>query len=142
MKNVIDIEITVPNQTRYLSLIGKIGENMARELDRFKGDREALAHHLNLVLTEAMANAIKHAKATDPDKGLHVRINISENLLAIRVYDCGQSFDLNSVTNPDFEKDPLSERGRGIFIIRSLMDSVKYKKTKRGNVLEMKKALR
>lgn len=142
MKNVIDIEIKVPNQTRYLSLIGKIGENMARELDRFKGDREALAHHLNLVLTEAMANAIKHASATDPDKGLHIRISITDTQLAIRVYDCGQGFDLNSITNPDFETDPLSERGRGIFIIRSLMDSVKYKKTKSGNVLEMKKALR
>lgn len=142
MKNVIDVEITVPNQTRYLSLIGKIGENMARELDRFKGDREALAHHLNLVLTEAMANAIKHAKSTDPDKGLHIRISISDIQLAIKVYDCGQGFDLNAITNPDFDSDPLAERGRGIFIIRSLMDSVKYKKTRCGNVLEMKKALR
>ena len=142
MKNLIDIEIAVPNQTRYLSLIGKIGENTAQALDRFKGDREALAHHLNLVLTEAMANAIKHANVTDPDKGLHIRINISDNVLAIRVYDCGQGFDLNAVTCPDFESEPLAERGRGIFIIRSLMDSVKYKKTKSGNVLEMKKTLR
>lgn len=141
MKNVIDIEITVPNQTRYLSLIGKIGENMARELDRTKGDREALAHHLNLVLTEAMANAIKHAKATDPDKGLHIRINISDQNLVIKVYDCGQGFDLSAVTNPDFETDPLAEQGRGIFIIRSLMDSVKYKRTRCGNVLEMRKTL-
>ncbi|MFA7059819.1 MAG: ATP-binding protein [Pedobacter sp.] len=141
MKNVIDIEITVPNQTRYLSLIGKIGENIALELDRSNGDREALANHLNLVLTEAMVNAIKHAKATDPDKGLHIRITISEKQLAIRVYDSGQGFDLKTVTNPDFESDPLAERGRGIFIIRSLMDSVKYKKTKCGNVLEMKKTL-
>lgn len=142
MKNVIDIEITVPNQTRYLRLIGKIGENMARELDRFKGDRESFAHHLNLVLTEAMANAIKHASATDPDKGLHIRISISDKLLAIRVYDSGQGFDLDAITNPDFEADPLAECGRGIFIIRSLMDSVKYKKTRCGNVLEMKKTLR
>jgi serine/threonine-protein kinase RsbW len=141
MKNVIDIEITVPNQTRYLNLIGKIGENIALELDRSNGDQEALANHLNLVLTEAMVNAIKHAKATDPDKGLHIRITISEKQLAIRVYDSGQGFDLKSVTNPDFESDPLAERGRGIFIIRSLMDSVKYKKTKCGNVLEMKKTL-
>ena len=141
MKNVIDIEITVPNQTRYLSLIGKIGENIALELDRSNGDQEALANHLNMVLTEAMVNAIKHAKATDPDKGLHIRITISRKQLAIKVYDNGQGFDLKAVTNPDFESDLLAERGRGIFIIRSLMDSVKYKKTKCGNVLEMKKTL-
>ncbi len=32
MKNQIDIQITVPNQTRYLGLIGRIGEQMAHEL--------------------------------------------------------------------------------------------------------------
>lgn len=142
MKNIIEVEITVPNQTRYLSLIGKIGEDLARELNNFKGDREALAHHLNVVLTEAMVNAIKHANAADPEKEVQIRICISNKELSIRVYDCGQGFDLNAIPNPHFETDQLEEKGRGIFIIRSLMDSVKYRKTKGGNVLEMKKALR
>ena len=53
MKNHIDIQITVPNQTRYLGLIGRIGENITRELDSFPGDRETLGHHINVVLTEA-----------------------------------------------------------------------------------------
>jgi serine/threonine-protein kinase RsbW len=141
MKNCIEVDITVPNQTRYLSLIGKIGEDLARELNNFKGDREALAHHLNVVLTEAMVNTIKHANAADPDKEVQIRISISNNELAIRVYDCGQGFDLNTIPTPAFETDQLEEKGRGIFIIRALMDSVKYKKTKGGNVLEMKKAL-
>jgi serine/threonine-protein kinase RsbW len=40
-------------------------------------------------------------------------------------------------------KDPgdCSERGRGIFIIRALMDSVDYRRTDNGNVLEMRKKL-
>ena len=90
MKNQIDIQITVPNQTRYLSLIGKIGENMARELDSFHGDRETLGHHLNLVLTEALVNAIKHANLADPEKEVQIRINVSDGDLVIRVYDNGQ----------------------------------------------------
>ena len=51
----IQVDIIVPNQTRYLSLIGKIGEDIAKELYRYSGDRETLAYHINLVLTEAMA---------------------------------------------------------------------------------------
>lgn len=140
MKNHIDIQITVPNQTRYLSLIGRIGENMARELDSFPGDRDALGHHINTVLTEALVNAIKHANATDPNKNVLIRINVCDKELVIRVYDNGQGFDLDLVPSNGCP-DPLNEKGRGIYIIRSLMDSVVYKKTSGGNVLEMKKRL-
>jgi len=58
----------------------------------------------------------------------------------IRVYDNGQGFDLDLVPCSGCP-DPLNEKGRGIYIIRSLMDSVVYKKANGGNVLEMKKAL-
>ncbi|NIQ95503.1 MAG: ATP-binding protein, partial [Desulfuromonadales bacterium] len=61
MKDLIEIDIKVPNQTRYLGMIGKIGEDIARTLKNYKGDREELAYHVNLVLTEAMSNAIRHA---------------------------------------------------------------------------------
>ncbi len=54
-KKEIEVDIKVPNQTRYLSLIGRIGEDIAKELDTYDGDRETLAYHINLVLTEAMA---------------------------------------------------------------------------------------
>mgnify|MGYP001612972128 FL=1 len=141
MKNDIALEITIPNQTRYLGLIGRIGENMAKELDRYEGDRESLAGQINMVLTEALVNAIKHANAADPTKEILVRINISDKELAIRVFDSGQGFDLNTVPSPCFNPDTPDEKGRGLFIIRSLMDSVEYKKTTEGNVLEMKKSL-
>ncbi len=138
-KREIDVDIKVPNQTRYLSLIGKIGEDIAKELDKYSGDRETLAYHINLVLTEAMVNAIKHANAGDPDKTVHIFINISDDELSIRVYDNGQGFDINAIPPPDFTQ--LEDRGRGIFLIRSLMDSVSYRKVCDGNVLEMRKRL-
>ncbi len=138
-KREIDVDIKVPNQTRYLSLIGKIGEDIAKELDKYSGDRETLAYHINLVLTEAMVNAIKHANAGDPDKTVHIFINISDDELSIRVYDNGQGFDINAIPSPDFTQ--LEDRGRGIFLIKSLMDSVSYRKVCDGNVLEMRKRL-
>lgn len=140
MKSDIDIEITVPNQTRYLSLIGRIGENMAQELRNFSGDRDALGHHLNAVLTEALVNAIKHANCAAPDTEVRIHIHVSNKEMMIQVYDSGRGFDLGSVV-PSGCPDPLNEQGRGIYIIRSLMDSVEYRRANGGNVLEMKKAL-
>lgn len=141
MKKHIALEITIPNQTRYLGLIGKIGENMAKEFSDSNCDRETLAHHLNIVLTESIVNAIKHANTTDPSKEVHVRINVSGKELSIKVYDSGCGFDLNAIPPPCFDSDALDEKGRGIYIIRSLMDFVEYRRTDCGNVLEMRKKL-
>lgn len=139
MGEKIEVDIKVPNQTRYLSLIGRIGEDIARTMKRFNGDRDELAYHLNLVLTEAMANTIRHANEGDPDKVVHIAISIENKNLAIKVYDQGQGFDINTLAPPDFEG--LEERGRGIFIIRSLMDKVSYRRVRGGHILEMLKKL-
>lgn len=138
-ESVIHLEIVVPNQTRYLSLIGNIAEQVARALEDYRGDRDALAYHLNLVLTEAMVNAIEHSAASHRQKTVRVCIYIEDKDLRIRVYDEGQGFDLDAVPAPDF--DALAERGRGIFLIRALMDGVDYRKIDGGNVLEMYKRL-
>ena len=137
--NRIEIDIKVPNQTRYLSLIGKIGEDLAKGLDEYAGNRNTLAYYINLVLTESVINTITHANARDPDKMVHLSINIEHDELVIRVFDEGEGFDLDEVPLPDFEG--LSEKGRGVFLIRSIMDSVNYRRVDSGNVLEMRKSL-
>jgi len=137
--NTIEVDIKVPNKTRYLSLIGKIGEDIARELEKYSGDKETLAYHLNLVLTEAMVNAIKHSGPKEPEKLVRIVITLNADNLTIRVYDDGQGFDINTIPPPNF--DELEDRGRGIFLIRSLMDSVHYHKECQENILEMRKKL-
>ncbi|MEA3465408.1 MAG: ATP-binding protein [Thermodesulfobacteriota bacterium] len=139
MKNQLDMDIKVPNQTRYLGLIGKIGENIALTLKNYTDDRDELAYHINLVLTEAMTNAIQHANRNDPNKQVHITINVSENNLCIKVYDQGQGFDI-SETNT-LQPDPEEDHGRGVFLIHTLMDSVTYTPCEHGHVLEMNKHL-
>ena len=134
----IEVDIKVPNQTRYLCLIGHIGENVARALKHYSGDREKLAYDLNLVLTEAMANAITHANEDDPSKEVHIEIAIADQQLHLRVYDHGQGFDISQFALP---RHPLSEGGRGVYIIQTVMDEVEYRSTDHGHVLLMKKNL-
>ncbi len=134
----ISVDIKVPNQTRYLRLIGHIGENIARTLRDYSGDREKLAYDLNLVLTEAMANAIHHANVGDPAKEVHIEISIIDQRLFIRVFDFGQGFDVKEYIEP---RHPLDEHGRGIYLIHTIMDDIAYLPTDSGHVLEMTKNL-
>ncbi len=138
-ETILNMDIVVPNQTRYLRLIGNIAEQIARELGGDIGDHETLAYHLNLVVTEAVTNVIQYGCPHDEQKKVRIFLAIENKDLCVRVYDYGRGFDLGSVPTPSVEE--LNERGRGIFFIRSLMDEVEYRKTECGNVLEMKKRL-
>lgn len=139
-RSEVRVDVVIPTQTRYLSLVGSIGEEVAREIDPYSGDRESLGYNLNLVLTEAMTNAIDHATTKSPNNDIKISIHVQANELCIRVQDRGEGFDINSVPLPDLDNPTGS--GLGLFFIKTLMDSVHYHHTKTGNVLEMRKLLR
>lgn len=136
----LQIDVVIPTQTRYLDLIGNIAEHIGKELKQYSGDPEAFAYHLNLVLTEATSNAIRHSSHNDPSERVRITIQHIGDELIIKVYDHGQGFDLEQIPLPDL--DHPKEGGMGIFFIRSLMDSVTYTKGKKCNILEIKKLLR
>ena len=139
MQEKIAVDIKIPNQTKYLSLIGRIGENIAYAPIRFDGDRDELAFHLNLVLTEAVTNAICHANEDDPSKKLRIVIAFSESRLLLKVFDEGKGFDIDSFAKAEFKE--TDEQGRGIPLIYRLMSNVRYRKESNGYVLEMIKDL-
>lgn len=137
--SIIQVDVVIPTHTKYLDLIGSIGERVAKALDSYAGDKEALAYQLNLVLTEATANVIKHANEANQQNVVRISIHFFENALHIKVFDHGQGFDLNNIPEPDFENP--KESGMGLFLIRSIMDSVTYTRHDEENVLEMIKFL-
>ncbi len=137
MSKRVKVDITVPNQTKYLGVIGRIGESMAYSLKGYQGNRREFAYHLNLVLTEALANAICHANNCDPDKEVRVSISASDQDLTIKVFDQGQGFDIDALAQHKIH--PSAEGGRGIQIILKLMDRVRYLQEDNQNVLEMTK---
>ena len=136
-ESILNLDIQVPNQTKYLRLVGSIAQLVAQQIDAVAGDRDALAYHLNLVVTEAVTNAIQYGCKSEVESKIRIFLSYENKDLCVRVYDQGAGFDLESV--PAHDDDALNERGRGLFFIRSLMDSVDYRKTECGNVLEMKK---
>ena len=87
-------------------------------------DRQA-GNDLELALTEACANVVKHAVGAE---NIEVRVDVDEHLCAIDVLDSGAGFDAaraQPVTDDGSMPDPLNDSGRGLFLIGALSDSVR-----------------
>jgi Anti-sigma regulatory factor (Ser/Thr protein kinase) len=95
-------------------------------------------YRLLVSCTEAVNNAMIHGNKSDPNKSVTIRCIVEKQFLTIRVKDEGRGFDLEGLQDPREEKNLLKESGRGVFLIRSLMDSITVKRLKSGSVVEMK----
>ncbi len=91
-----------------------------------------------LACDEALTNAVIHGNGRDPDKKVNVQIYVSHSRFKIRVADQGEGFNMDSVENPLEGENLLRSSGRGIYMMRSIMDSVEFKDG--GRVVEMEKA--
>lgn len=90
-----------------------------------------------VALTEALSNAILYGNREDRTKMVHVRAMIDERLLVMEVEDEGRGFDFDKcMTDPTSDDNLLREDGRGLFLMRRLMDRVEQY-TGHGNVVRM-----
>jgi serine/threonine-protein kinase RsbW len=79
-----------------------------------------------LALDEALLNAIIHGCRCDPARSVRVRAFAGQSRWSVLVEDEGQGFreqDLPDHTRP---ADRLAEGGRGVALIRGMMDQVSY----------------
>ena len=112
-------------------------ENFLKKVSRHLHIDDEMMHRLLVSCTEAVNNAIVHGNKRDPDKQVVIRCVVNKKTLTLYVKDEGNGFDSESIQDPRDEKNLLKESGRGVFLMRSLMDKVNFKKLKSGSVVEM-----
>lgn len=95
-------------------------------------------YRLLVATTEAVNNAIIHGNKLDPKKTVRVTCQLIDRMLTLTVQDRGKGFDPSSLANPLEEQNLLKESGRGIFLIRSLIDEVSFRIQKTGTTVIMK----
>ncbi len=91
--------------------------------------------HLRVVLAEALANAIIYGNRLDPDKFVDVRVVVTRTGLTAQVCDQGDGFDPAGVPDPTEPGRLERADGRGLFLIRKLVDEVRF--NERGNTICM-----
>ncbi len=86
-------------------------------------------------LTEALSNAMLYGNQADPDKRVRVEVRLSTDEITARVIDQGPGFDPRAVPDPTQPENLVREGGRGLFLMRKLLDEVRY--NDRGNCVTL-----
>lgn len=81
--------------------------------------------NFQIACSEALVNAIVHGNNESPDKKVFMTIEYDETSIKIKIRDEGSGFNIESLPDPTSSENLLKESGRGIFIIRSLVDEFK-----------------
>lgn len=111
--------------------IGRV-ETFLHKINRVAHLDEIELHKLMVSLTEAVNNAIIHGNKMDESKKVMILCELLPGWLMVSVTDEGKGFKPGEVRNPLKKKNLLRENGRGIFLMRTLMDKVEYEVGKSG----------
>lgn len=110
--------LTVPSELRMLSIARNFVDAVceAYHLDR------ATTHALVIVTGEAITNIVRHAHHNRPGAQIELHLQIKSDAVVITFHDQGEPFDLGAV--PELPPGELRIGGRGIYLMRTLMDEL------------------
>ncbi|MFC7586765.1 ATP-binding protein [Nonomuraea antimicrobica] len=124
--------LRLPRDAASVPLIRQMLDGTLRSL----GVDPQVRDDIELMLTEACANVIKHA---EPSDNYTVSASVHDHLCVIKVVDAGNGFDARKVLDPE----PEADHGRGIQIMRALADDIRFtNRREHGAVVCLEKHLR
>jgi serine/threonine-protein kinase RsbW len=130
----IALEVEIPSDVRYIERVVELVRSQCAGM-AFAARHCAL--NVPVALSEALSNAILYGNGEDPDKFVRVRANLDELRLVIEVTDEGGGFDLaTSTSDPTADENLEREDGRGLFLMKALMDTVE-RFDNHGNVVRL-----
>ncbi len=80
-----------------------------------------------VALQEALANGVVHGCRDDSSKKVRCTVCVGPSEVSITVHDPGPGFDTAAVAHPDQTAPNFSAHGRGILLMRGLMDEVEFR---------------
>lgn len=127
------IEIEMPSDIRYLdSVLSYLVERTARF-----GIIHPESSNMFVALDEALANAIRHGNRNDPARTVCIRAELSPKEARFTIRDEGEGFDRASVPDPLNPDNLFKTSGRGMMLIKHIMDEVHY--NEQGNEITLVK---
>jgi serine/threonine-protein kinase RsbW len=91
--------------------------------------------NLLIAVTEAVINAVIHGNKNNPEKKVNLNLKYDDKEITVKIKDEGEGFDPKNIPDPTSDENLFKESGRGIFIIRSLVDKFEFKTDKSGSEL-------
>jgi serine/threonine-protein kinase RsbW len=116
-------------------------EAMAEKIAAEAGLDEDASFHVTMAVREAAVNAVLHGNEYDPDKHITFGYQNTGKSLVFVITDEGRGLDPAELPDPRDEENLLRGTGRGIFLIRSMMDEVHFRQLHPGTELTLVKHL-
>ena len=117
-----ELDVRIPSDVQYIEAIV---EQVVQRCASLRFSRRHLSLNVPVALTEAISNAILRGNHEDVSKSVRVRAAVDSVRLVCDVHDEGPGFDLDACTeDPTTPENVLREDGRGLFLMRRLMDHV------------------
>ncbi len=129
------IEITISSHPRWLRLVRQAVLEYAREA----GFDSRQCNAITLAVGEAVGNVIKHAYKGQPDKTCQLSCRIRDDYFEVEIRDRGGPFNPDQA--PELPPDELRTGGRGLYLIKTIMDEIEYGRDGEENVVSMRKRL-
>jgi serine/threonine-protein kinase RsbW len=133
------IRLTIPSRLELLPLVDQLAAGIS---ERLAFDEESRMQ-ISISVLEAGTNAIQHGNRIDPAKKVDLAFELHPDRLEVVVHDLGKGFDveklLTDITSPEHL---LDLRGRGIYMMRTCMDTVNFTFGPEGTTVRLVKARR
>ena len=127
--------ITIPSDAVYLAAV----DDFIFKYLKQAGITESDIADISISVSEIVNNAIEYGNHNDIEKKVRVSCGLKGNELFISIKDQGTGFDPDSIPDPTAADNLMKKAGRGIFIARSLLDSVEFNFTDNGTEVILKK---
>ena len=123
-----ELSLDVPSDLEY---VGPAVELIADRLPGGPLSPRRIRFNFRTALAEALANAIAYGNRHDPARLVRVRVEVTRDAVRLHVTDEGRGFDPGDVPDPTRPEGLEREDGRGLFVLKSLVDQVAF--NERGN---------
>jgi len=129
------MKLDVPSD---LGMVGDAVELVATHLPPGTLSARRISFNLRTALAEALGNAIRYGNGEDPDRMVRVYVELGRDFVRIHVDDDGHGFDSSRVPDPTHPDNLEREYGRGLFVIRHLVDDVAFNEKGNGICLTLR----
>lgn len=127
------IPIVISSQLAELSKVESLSEQVSDKMGFTQDEKDNLA----IAITEVVGNAIVHGNGMNPDKRVHIAFHLYHDRLHVEVQDEGEGFNPDEVADPLDPENLMKESGRGIFILKNLIDGVDFEFSETGTKVHL-----
>lgn len=135
MEKSIILANDIAEVSRLATFIEEVGEAFALTPD--------VVLNLNLVIEEAVVNVINYAYPKEQHESIYLSAHLHEGSIVLVLTDTGKEFDPTLAPDADITLSAEEREigGLGIFLIRQIMNEVRYERIDGKNVLTLEKKL-